>query len=147
MLNGIPKIFSPELLGTLCEMGHSDQIVLADGNFPVGMYAKIPGLKILRADGHGIPELLDAILTLMPLDTHTDKPVSLMQKMDCDRDMEIPIIGRYEQIVAAHDARGRDTMEFVERFAFYEKAKLARAIVYTGESAIYANIIVQKGVL
>jgi L-fucose mutarotase len=147
MLNGIPKILSPELLKTLCGMGHSDQLVLADGNFPVGMYDGIPGLKILRADGHGIPELLDAILTLMPLDSYADKPVSLMQKMECDADMEIPIIGKYKQIVAAHDPRGDDAFEFVERFAFYERAKRARAIVYTGESAVYANVIVQKGVV
>jgi L-fucose mutarotase len=147
MLNGIPKILSPELLKTLCEMGHSDQIVIADGNFPIGMYAGIPGLKILRADGHGIPELLDAILTLMPLDSYADKPVSLMQKMDCDADMEIPIIEKYGQIVAAHDPRGGDALGYVERFAFYEKAKCARAIIYTGESAVYANIILQKGVV
>jgi L-fucose mutarotase len=147
MLKGIPGILSPELLKTLCEMGHGDRIVLADGNFPIGAYAGVPGVNIIRADGHGIPALLDAILTFMPLDAYTDKPVWLMQKMERDRDLDIAIHREYERIIAERDARGAAAIDYVERFAFYENIKDAYAIVYTSESAIYANIALQKGVV
>ena len=82
MLKGIPKIISPELLKVLSEMGHSDRIVLADGNFPAESMGK--NAIVIRADGHGITELLDAILTVFPLDTYTEKPAVLMQLMDRD---------------------------------------------------------------
>ena len=79
MLKGIPKILSPELLKVLCEMGHSDRIVIGDGNFPAESVGK--NCKVVRCDGHGVPELLDAILQLMPLDSYVEKPVSLMEVM------------------------------------------------------------------
>ncbi len=82
MLKNIPAILSPELLKTLCEMGHSDRIIIADGNFPAESMGK--NCKVIRADGHGVPELLDAILTLFPLDTYVEKPVNLMQVMPGD---------------------------------------------------------------
>lgn len=144
MLKNIPPILSPELLKTLCEMGHSDRIVIADGNFPAESMGK--NCKVIRADGHGVPELLDAILTLLPLDTYVDKPVSLMQVMAGD-DAETPIWEEYKRIVTKHDPRGASAIDEIERFAFYEEAKTAYAIIATGEKAVYANVMLQKGVV
>ncbi|EGC04810.1 RbsD/FucU family protein [Ruminococcus albus] len=144
MLKNIPPILSPELLKTLCEMGHSDRIVIADGNFPAESMGK--NCKVIRADGHGVPELLDAILTLLPLDTYVDKPVSLMQVMAGD-DAETPIWEEYKRIITKHDPRGASAIGEIERFAFYEEAKTAYAIIATGEKAVYANVMLQKGVV
>ncbi len=144
MLKGIPKILSPELLKVLCEMGHSDRLVIADGNFP----AESMGYDayVIRCDGHGVPELLDAILQVFPLDTYVEKPVSLMEVMPGD-DVETPIWDEYNNIIAKHDSRGADCVGNIERFAFYEEAKKCYAIIATGESALYANIMLQKGVV
>ena len=144
MLKGIPKIISPELLKVLAEMGHSDTIVIADANFPAESIGR--GKPVIRADGHGATELLSAILTLFPLDTYVDCPVKLMAVMDGDN-VETPIWEEYKKVVK--DATGMDESVFceVERFAFYEKANDAYAIIATGESALYANIILQKGVI
>ena len=144
MLKGIPKILSPELLKVLCEMGHSDRIVLADGNFPAQSMGK--NAIVIRADGHGTCELLEAILEVFPLDTYVEKPVSLMEVMKGDT-VETPIWKDYEKIVASADARGADAIGTIERFAFYEQAKTAYAIIATGESALYANVMLQKGVV
>lgn len=146
MLKGIPKILSPELLKVLAEMGHSDRIVIADGNFPAESMGR--DCIVIRCDGHGIPELLDAILTVFPLDTYTEKPVSLMALMDRDIGrVETPIWDEYKSIVAKHDERGAEAVGNIERFAFYEEAKKCYAIIATGESAIYANVMLQKGVI
>ena len=146
MLKGIPKIISPELLKVLSEMGHSDRIVIADGNFPSESMGK--NAIVIRADGHGIPELLDAILTVYPLDTYTDKPAVLMQLMDRDvGKVETPIWDEYRKIIAKHDDRGAEALGNIDRFDFYEEAKKCYAIIATGESAIYANIMLQKGVI
>ena len=146
MLKGIPKLLSPELLKVLCEMGHSDRIVIGDGNFPAETMGK--NSRVIRYDGQDIPALLDAILTVFPLDTYVDTPVSLMELMERDRGVvETPIWDEYKRIVAKHDARGADAVGTVERFAFYEEAKKCYAVIATGESAIYANIILQKGVV
>lgn len=144
MLKGIPKIISPELLKTLCEMGHSDTVVIADGNFPAESMGR--NAKVIRCDGHGGAELLDAILQLFPLDTYVEKPVSLMAVVAGDK-VETPIWDEYKSIVAKYDDRGADTVANIERFAFYEKAREAYAIIATGESALYANVILQKGVI
>ncbi len=144
MLKNIPKILSPELLKVLCEMGHSDQIVIADGNFPAESMGK--DCIVIRADGHGANEILDAILQLFPLDTYTDTPVNLMQVMPND-DVETPIWDEYKATVKKYDERGEKAFGEIERFAFYEQAKKAYAIIATGESALYANIILQKGVV
>jgi len=145
MLKGIPKILSPELLKVLCEMGHSDVIVLGDGNFPADRFAREGGTKLIRCDGHSVPELLEAILTVIPLDTFVDQPVHLMQTVD--EGVEVPIWEEYKAIVAKHEPRGASAIAFDERFAFYENAKKSYCIVQTGESAIYANIALQKGVI
>jgi len=147
MLKNIPPILSPELLKVLCEMGHSDRICIGDGNFPGAAMAKAKGAIFLRADGHGVPELLDAILQVIPLDTYVEKPAVLMEKMACDAELEIPVWETYKQIVANHDERGAEAVGNIDRFAFYEEAKDCYCIIQTGETAIYANIILQKGVI
>ncbi|MBQ9748631.1 MAG: fucose isomerase [Clostridia bacterium] len=144
MLKGIPAIISPELLKVLCEMGHGETIVIADGNFPT--YSVCKDAVVIRCDGHGVPELLDAILTLFPLDTYVEKPVTLMEVMKGDR-VETPIWDTYRETIAAHDARGGETIRHIDRFDFYTEAKKAYAVVATGEKAIYANMILQKGVV
>ncbi len=141
MLRGIPSIISPELLKVLCEMGHGDEIVLADGNFPGASCAK--NSILLRADGHGVPELLDAILSLFPLDEYAP-PLALMAKAERDEALEIPIWDEFRAIAAKHTAA---PLELIERSAFYERAKRAYAVLMTGERAIYANIILKKGVV
>ncbi len=147
MLKNIPPILSPELLKVLAEMGHSDRICLGDGNFPGAAMAKAKGAIFLRADGHGVPELLDAILQVIPLDTYVQTPAILMEKMDCDRELDIPVWDTYKQIVAKHDPRGAQAVGNIDRFRFYEEAKDCYCIVQTGETEIYANIILQKGVI
>ena len=144
MLKNIPKILSPELLKVLCEMGHSDRIVIADGNFPAESMGK--NAIVIRCDGHGVPELLDAILKVFPLDIYVDIPVNLMEVMPGDT-VETPIWDTYKEIVAKHDERGANAIGNIERFAFYEEAKTAYAIIATSEKALYANIMLQKGVV
>jgi L-fucose mutarotase len=141
MLKGIPKIISPELIRILMEMGHGDELVIADGNFPAEAIAQ----RIVRADGHNIPELLDAILKFFPLDPYVKHPVALMQVVPGDT-VQTPIWDEYRAIVKKYDPKGAD-FENVERFAFYERAKQAYAVLATGESALYANIILKKGVV
>lgn len=147
MLKNIPSILSPELLKVLSEMGHSDRICIGDGNFPGASMAKAEGAIFLRADGHGIPELLDAILQVFPLDAYVEKPAMLMEKMERDKDLEIPVWDEYKKVIAKHDSRGADAVGAYERFEFYEEAKKCYCILQSGETAIYANIILQKGVI
>ena len=144
MLKGIPKILSPELLKILCEMGHSDTLVLADGNFPSESIGK--NAKVVRCDGHGIPALLEAILKLFPLDSYVAHPLHLMEVMPGDP-VKTPIWDTYKAIIAAQDARGSACIGTYERFAFYEKAKEAYCVIATGETALYGNLILQKGVV
>ncbi|WP_343246443.1 RbsD/FucU family protein [Diplocloster hominis] len=144
MLKGVPKILSPELLKVLCEMGHSDRLVISDGNFPAESMGK--DAVVIRCDGHGVPELLDAILQVFPLDTYVEKPVNLMEVMKGDT-VKTPIWETYKEIVAKHDDRGADAIGQIERFQFYDESKTAYAIIATGESALYANIMLQKGVV
>ncbi|MBS4219253.1 fucose isomerase [Bacillus sp. FJAT-49711] len=137
MLKGIPSILSPDLMKTLMEMGHGDEIVLADGNFPSASNAK----RIIRCDGHGIRELLEAIMQFLPLDTYVDRPVAVMEVVPGDP-FEPMIWKDYETIIGSSVS-----IEYVERFAFYERAKEAFAIVATSEKELYANIILKKGVI
>ena len=144
MLKGIPKILSPELLKVLAEMGHSDRIVISDGNFPAETMGK--NAIVIRMDGHGVPEILDAILQLFPLDTYVEHPVNLMEVMPGDP-VETPIWDTYKEIVAKYDERGAAAVGNIERFEFYRQAQQVYCIVATGESALYANIMLQKGVV
>ena len=138
MLKGIPSILSPELLKILMEMGHGDELVISDGNFPAASMAK----RLVRLDGHASCKVLEAILQLFPLDTYAP-PVYLMDKVPGDT-VQTPIWETYRKITAPFtDAQP----VFLERYAFYERAKQAYAVVYTGETALYANIILKKGVI
>lgn len=146
MLKGIPKILSPELLKVLCEMGHSDRIVIADGNFPSQSMGK--NSIVIRMDGHGVPEILDAILQVFPLDTYVEKPVVLMELMERDKGVvQTPIWEEYKKVVAKYDSRGEAAVGNIDRFDFYDEAKKAYCIIATSESAIYANVMLQKGVV
>ncbi len=146
MLKGIPKILPPELLKVLCEMGHGDRICIADGNFPSASIGK--DAIVIRMDGIGVPEILDAVLTLIPLDTYVKKPAVLMQLTEQDiGKVETPIWDTYAKIIAKHDARGVAAIGNIDRFDFYDEAKKCYCIIATGESAIYANIMLQKGVI
>jgi L-fucose mutarotase len=141
MLKGIPSIIPPELLKILMEMGHGDEIVISDGNFPAASIAQ----RLVRCDGHGIPEILDAVLKFFPLDPYVEAPVMLMQVVPGDP-VETPIWDVYKEIVKNHEPTNSN-FENIERFAFYERAKKAYAVVATGEKALYANIILKKGVV
>jgi len=141
MLKTIPNILSPDLLKILMEMGHGDEIVIADGNFPASSNAQ----RLVRLDGHGVPELLEAVLKLFPLDTYVQKPVSLMAVNPQDK-ITPAIWSEYAKIVRGSKEPFGD-FEYIERFAFYDRARKAYAIVATGETALYANIILKKGVV
>lgn len=125
-------------------MGHGDTLVLADGNFPAESIGK--NSIVIRADGHNIPELLDAILSLFPLDSYVKEPVALMKVAPGDS-VNTPIWEEYARLVQKYDPQGMHAIRQVERLAFYEEAKKAYAIVATGEAALYANIILKKGVV
>lgn len=144
MLKGIPKILSPELLKVLCEMGHSDRLVIGDGNFPAESMGK--NAIVIHCDGHGVPELLDAILQVFPLDTYVEKPVKLMEVMPGDT-VETPIWDTYKEIVAKYDSRGAEAIGTIERFDFYDQTRTAYAVLTSGEKALYANVMLQKGVV
>lgn len=141
MLKNIPGILSPDLLKILMEMGHGDEIVLADGNFPAASIAQ----RLLRLDGHGIPVILEAILKFFPLDIYVEKPVGLMAVTPGDNVKPV-IWDEYSKVIRASKEPFNE-FEYIERFSFYERAKGAYAVVATGESALYANIILKKGVI
>ena len=132
MLKGISPIISPELLKILCEMGHGDEIVIGDGNFPAASNAK----RLVRLDGHGVPEILDAVLKLIPLDSYVESPAMLMATGEGEATPEI--WATYEEIINKNN--GETKISSIERFAFYERARNAYAVIATGETAIYANI-------
>ena len=137
MLKGIPKIISPELLKILHEMGHGDEIVLCDANCPAhGLNNKCIYCAVTSA-----PELADAILKLMPLDTYA-KPVFLMELVPGDS-ADTSNWDEYEAVIKKHT---NDDIEHIERFAFYERMKSAYAVVITSDIRPYGNIILKKGV-
>ena len=144
MLKGISPVISPDLLKALAEMGHGDQLVIADGNFPCHSVGK--NSIVIRADGHGVPEILDAVLNLIPLDTYTEKPVALMEVVKGDTCGTPEIWSTYEEILNKYEPTHHE-IDYTERFAFYERAKGAYLIIATGEKAIYANILLKKGVV
>ena len=141
MLKGIPNVLSPDLLKVLMEMGHGDEIVLADGNFPAASVAQ----RLIRSDGNGVAELLDAILGLLPLDAFVDNPVTVMSVVPGDT-YAPSIWDEYRRILKNYDDSFTD-FGFMERHAFYERARRAYAVVATSERARYANIILKKGIV
>ena len=141
MLKRIPKLLSPQLLKVLCEMGHGDEIVLADGNFP----SESMGANgvVVRADGLPVPELLDAILTVLPLDSYVEKPVALMGVVPGDPCK--PDVWETYKAILAKNGEDPQRIEWMERFAFYERAKKAYAIVATGGGAHLRQHSPEKG--
>lgn len=141
MLKGISELISPELLKVLAEMGHTEEIVIADANFPAHAYGK----KVIRADGLAIPALLEAILKLFPLDTYADKNVVLMSVVKGDN--YVPVIwSDYERILKSAEGENVKITE-IDKWEFYDRTKNATAVLITGEKSLYANILLKKGVI
>lgn len=144
MLKGISPLLPPELLAVLDAMGHGDTLVIADANFPAESMGE-NGI-VIRCDGHGVPELLEAILKLFPIDQYVDDPVQLMEKVPGDT-VATPIWDTYKEIIQKYDERGANTIGMLDRFDFYDEAKKAFCVIATGERAQYANILLKKGVV
>lgn len=141
MLKKIPSILNPQLLQIMMEMGHADELVIGDGNFPAASIAR----RLVRCDGHGVASLLDAIMEFFPLDSFVEKPAALMEVVPGDP-TKPTIWEEYRKIITKHEPKFPG-FEMVERFSFYERAKKAYAVIATGETAIYANIILKKGIV
>lgn len=141
MLKGISPLLSPELLKVIAEMGHGDDLVIGDGNFP----AASMNPRSLRCDGHKVPELLDAILQLFPLDTFVEAPVTLMEVVPGTFASEPPIWDEFRRIVEKHKPGTK--IQFAERFDFYDISRKAYATIQTGETSLYACVILKKGVI
>ena len=141
MLKGVPRLISPELMHVLMKMGHGDELVLADGNFPADTNAQ----RIVRADGHGVVEVLEAVLKFLPLDTFVEFPAAVMQPVD-PKTPEPPIWNEFRRAIVATEGRSI-ALQPIERFAFYERARQAYAIIATSDTALYANLILKKGVV
>lgn len=140
MLKGISPLLSPELLSVLCRMGHGDELVLADAHFP----GETMGKRVLRADGLKIADLIDAILPVYELDGYVDAPLVMMAAVPGDK-LDPKVERAYRAAVDRH-APQTPAIARMERFAFYDRAKEAFAVVMTGETAKYGNIILKKGV-
>jgi len=140
MLIGISPLLSPELLAVLSRMGHGDEIVLADAHFP----GESCNRRTLRADGVRIPDLLEAILPLFALDSYVATPLCMMQAAPGDA-LDPAVEQTYRRVIDKHWP-GTPPVARLERFAFYRQAQLAFAVVMTGETAKYGNLILKKGV-
>ncbi|RKX86864.1 MAG: fucose isomerase [Spirochaetes bacterium] len=141
MLKGIPNILSPDLLKILMEMGHGNELVIGDGNFPAASYAQ----RLIRLDGHNVPEVLDAVLKFFPLDTFVKTPVAVMSVVPGDS-TKPERYDDFKNLVKKYNPDFKD-FEYVERFDFYERTKKAYAVIATSDLALYACIILKKGVL
>ena len=141
MLRNIPPILSPDLLHVLAAMGHGDEIVIADANFP----AEAKGARVIRADGIPATDMLQAVLALMPLDTFVDDPAHTMQVVG-NPDEIPPAVAEFQAIIDAH-ADNPAKIATLERFAFYDRTETAFAVIQTGELRAYGNIILKKGVI
>jgi len=138
MLRGISNLLSPELLKILMEMGHGDELVLGDGNFPAASHAQ----RLIRADGHNIPAMLDAILPLFPLDYAVDFTAVLMDS----RGTEPTVWKTYKEKLGAYPDGDKQFL-VIAKPEFYERAKHAYCVVATGESERFANLIIRKGII
>lgn len=140
MLRGISPLVSPDLLATLCRMGHGDEIVFADAHFP----GESLGPRVIRADGLRVGDLLDGILPLLALDTYVPAPVVMMAPVSGDR-LDPRTEARYRESLDRYGP-GTPPILRLDRHEFYERARRAFAIVMTGETAKYGNILLVKGV-
>ena len=141
MLKGIPRALSPELMYVLMKMGHGDELVLADGNYPSDSNAQ----RIVRADGLDACTVLEAIMQFLPIDTFVDDPALVMRPVDIDTP-EPSIWNDFRSLLEAGEGRSIE-LNLIDRFEFYERSRAAYAIVATSETALYANIILKKGVV
>ncbi len=139
MLKGLSPVLTPDLLKTLAEMGHGDEIVLADAHFPGHTFGK----RVLRADGLRVPQLLDGIIPLFELDSYAP-PLVMMAAVEGDQ-LDPSVEASYLAAIRKH-VPNPPAVSRIDRFAFYDRAKLAYAVVMTGELAKYGNIILKKGV-
>ncbi len=140
MLKGISPLISPELLATLSSMGHGDEIILADAHFPGHTFNE----HVIRADGLLVPDLLDAILPLFELDSYVDSPLVMMAAVEGDT-LDPAVEEAYRKPVDKH-APGTAPIERIDRFDFYDRARETFAVVMTGDTAKYGNILLKKGV-
>ena len=140
MLKGISPLLSPELLATLSAMGHGDEIILADAHFPGDTFNE----NVIRADGLLVPDLLDAILPLFELDSYVEAPLVMMAAVEGDT-LDPAVEKAYRAPVDKH-APSTAPIARIGRFEFYDRAKEAFAVVMTGDTAKYGNILLKKGV-
>ena len=141
MLKGISPLIQPELLKIIAEMGHGDEIVIGDANFPAASLGK----RCIRCDGHKVTEIIDAILQLLPLDTFTESPVTLMSVMPGTTPDTPPIWEEIQKVIDKNEPGKK--IDFLGRFDFYERSRQAYATIQTGETALYACVILKKGVI
>lgn len=141
MLRNIPPMLSPDVLWSLRAMGHGDELVIADANFP----ATALGARCHRLDGLTATDVLQAVLTVLPLDSFVPNPVVVMEVVD-DPDAVPPIVAEFQNITT-ETADNPAELNRLERFAFYDRAKSAFAVIQTGETRLYGNIILKKGVI
>jgi L-fucose mutarotase len=142
MLIGIDPLLGPELLSHLRAMGHGDYLVIADANFPAASVAK----RLVRSEGTTTPQMLSAVLSVLPLDTFTNSAVSVMEVVDHPGTFA-PITDEFRKIVVARAGQKFSNIVGLDRFTFYERARQAYAVCVTGERRLYGNIILQKGVI
>ncbi|NDV62836.1 L-fucose mutarotase [Puniceicoccales bacterium CK1056] len=140
MLKGISPLISPELLAVMARMGHGDELILADAHFPGETFNK----QVIRADGLRIPDLLEAILPLFELDAYVDHPLVMMAAVDGDQ-LDPAVEAAYLEKIQLTNPKV-PAIQRVDRFDFYDRAKSAFAVVMTGETAKYGNILLKKGV-
>jgi L-fucose mutarotase len=140
MLVGISPLMSPELLSVMYRMGHGDELVLADAHFPGHSCNK----NVVRADGLMIPDLLEAILPLMVLDDYVDYPAIIMEPVHGDK-ADPSVRENYEMVISRHSAHAMKLGE-IDRFTFYERTSKAYAVIMTGDTTKYGNILLKKGV-
>uniref|UniRef100_A0A1I8GQ48 L-fucose mutarotase n=2 Tax=Macrostomum lignano TaxID=282301 RepID=A0A1I8GQ48_9PLAT len=152
-LLGIPSLLSPELLKCLAEMGHGDTLVLADAHFPSHSIARKASCSVIRYDGVEMPQLLEAIMSVLPIDTYIESPIALMQVEPSDADKfssNPPIWSDYAKVHPHFNlltsSSGKSRVQLLPREQFYRAAERAYCVVHTGELAQYANIIITKGV-
>lgn len=145
MLKGIPKVLTPEMLKILCEMGHDDEIVIADAHFP----AEAIGKKVIQYPCISAPEMVEAVVKVMPLDTYVDEPIKVMQlvQSDVDKGMKEPEMWEEVRRKASEIENNEIKLGSYDRFEFYEHAKEAYAIIQTGEERQYGNFMLRKGVV
>lgn len=145
MLKGIPKVLTPEMLKILCEMGHDDEIVIADAHFP----AEAMGKRVIQYPCISAPEMVEAIVKVMPLDTYVDAPIKVMSLVESDiqKGMKTPDMWEQVRVSASEIEQFEVKLGEYERFEFYEHARKAYAIIQTGEERQYGNFMLRKGVV